>query len=96
MSKDSGMEIISVLHSCEDGWHKFTAPQIPGLYMIVELSELKAAYLDLPKAIAQLIFIDTGKRVTVTPEKSYDEYVKTLPELHLPVVSHYSINLKAA
>jgi hypothetical protein len=95
MSDDSTLRFISVLHTCEDGWHKFIAPQIPGLYMTVESSELEAAYRDLPKAIERLIFVDTGRHVTITPEKSYDEYLKTLPESHQPLVSHYSVGIAA-
>jgi hypothetical protein len=67
--EDAEVEIITVLHKCENGWHEFTSPQIPGLFMVVEQTDLAAAWRDLPRAIEKLIFVDTGDRVTVMPEK---------------------------
>ncbi len=90
------MEMITVMHAHEDGWHEFTSPQIPGLYMIVESHDLGGAYEDLPRAIEELIFFDTGRRVVVKPEKTFSEYLITLPASHRPVVRHYSVEQLAA
>jgi hypothetical protein len=90
------VEFITVLHECEEGWHKFTSLEIPGLYMVVPQDDLKAAYADIPRAIEALIFADTGKRVTVRPQGTYSEYLKSLPESHRPIPSHYSVEFKSA
>jgi hypothetical protein len=88
--------IISVVHEYEDGWHKFTSLEVPGLYMVVGSHDLEAAYDDLPRAIELLIFMDTGKHVSVRPEKTYREYVGNLPQSHRPTVRHYSVEPQAA
>ena len=90
------MEIITVLHECADGWHTFTSPEVPGFYMIVEESDLQGAYEDIPHAIEALIFADSGKRVNVRPQKTYDEYLATLPLSQAAITRHYSVELQAA
>jgi hypothetical protein len=90
------MEIITVLHEAEDEWHKFTSLEIPGLYMVVRQDDLEAAYKDIPRAIEELILADTGKRVSVHPQKTYGEYLTTLPQSHHPVPRHYSVERAAA
>jgi hypothetical protein len=94
--KSADVEIVTVLHESEDRWHKFTSLEIPGLYMVVPQRDLKAAYDDLPRAIEALIFADSGKRVSVRPQKTYKEYLDTLPESHQPIPRHYSIERRAA
>ncbi len=92
----AAVAIIDVMHVHEDGWHKFTSSQIPGLYLIVESRDLEQAYDDIPRAIEELIFVDSGKRVTVRPEKTYSDYYKTLPDSHRPIIRHYSVEPLAA
>jgi hypothetical protein len=66
---EDAMQIISVAHESKDGWHKFTSPEMPGLYIVAAPDNLEAAYEDIPRAIEELIFADTGRRVTVQLEK---------------------------
>ena len=40
--------IINVLHECEEGFHEFTSPQIPGFYLVVDQDDLKAGFEDIP------------------------------------------------
>jgi hypothetical protein len=90
------VEIVTVLHECQEGWHKFTSLEIPGLYMVVPQNDLEAAYDDLPRAIAELIFADSGVRVSVRPQKTYSEHLDSLPESQHPIPRHYSVERKAA
>jgi hypothetical protein len=90
------VEIITVLHEREDGWHKFTSPEIPGFYMIVEPSDLGGAYDDIPRAIEALILADSGAHVSIRPEKTFSEYLASLPTSHQPATRHYSVERRAA
>ena len=91
------MEIVDVIHDCKDGWHKFTSPQIPGLYIVAAADDLEEAYADIPRAIAELIFADRGRRPVVRAESSYAEYLKTLPASRRPSeIRHYSVEFLAA
>jgi hypothetical protein len=92
----SDVEIVTVIHDFEDGWHKFTSLELPGFYMIVPQDDLEAAYEDIPRAIEELIFADIGNRVVVRSQKTYSEYLDSLPESHHPTPSHYSIERRAA
>ena len=69
---DESVGIIDVIHSTQGVWHKFTSPQIPGLYMVVAGSDLERAYADIPKAIAELIFNDAGRRPVVQHQMRLD------------------------
>jgi hypothetical protein len=93
---DVVVEIITVLHTREDGWHKFTSLEIPGLYMVVPPHDLEAAIEDLPRAIEALILSDIGRRVVVRPQTTYSGYLSSPPDSHHPVPRHYSVEPKAA
>jgi hypothetical protein len=88
--------IIDVIHECSEGWHKFTSPQVPGFYLVAERDDLERAYEDIPRSIEALIFHDRKERVTVRPEKTYSDYVASLPEAHEPAIRHYSVEKRAA
>jgi hypothetical protein len=96
LRKSVTVEIVTVLHEREDGWHKFTSLEIPGFYMVVRQHDLEAAYKDIPRAIEALIFADSGKRVCVHPQTTYVDYLKTLPDSHHPIPRHYSVERLAA
>lgn len=87
--------IIDVRHECVNGWHEFTSPQIPGLYIVAEQNDLEAAYEDIPIVIAQLIEADTGKKVSIKREPSYEEYLEGLPWSFRPSM-FYSVEKIAA
>ena len=65
------MEIITVIEENEAGWRKLTSPEMPGLYMLVPEHDVETAYEDLPRAIAELIFVDSGARVSVRAQQTY-------------------------
>lgn len=88
--------IIDVIHELKDGWHKFTSPQIPGFYLVAEQNDLERAYDDIPRSIEALILHDRHERVTVRPEKTYADYLATLPQSHRPAIRHYSVEKIAA
>ncbi len=88
--------IIEVKHEVSNGWHEFTSPQVPGLYIVAEMDDLEAAYEDVPMVIAQLIEADFGLKVVVEREPSYSEYLDGLPEAFKPSIRHYSVEKIAA
>lgn len=71
---------IDVEHACEDGYHEFTSPQVPGFYIVS--NDLEVAYADIPAALAALLEADFGGSFTVKPEIPFDQYVRSLPESH--------------
>lgn len=87
--------IIDVRHECVNGWHEFTSPQVPGLYIVAEQNDLEAAYADIPEVLALIIEADTGKKVTIKREPSYEEYLAGLPYEFRPNI-YYSIEKMAA
>lgn len=89
-------EIINVLHECEDGFHEFTCPQVPGFYIVVRQDDLEAGFEDVPNVIRELIWADHGIRVSVTHAESYSEYLDKLPDSHKPSIRSYIIEKLAA
>jgi len=87
--------IIDVMHECADGWHTFTSPQVPGLFLTAEMAQLEEIYAEIPTAIAALAKADFGKDVKAELVKSYSDYAAGLPETHQPV-THYEIRDLAA
>lgn len=88
--------IIDVIHELNGSWHKFTSPQVPGFYLVAEQNDLERAYDDIPRSIEALILHDRQERVSVRPEKTYSEYLASLPETHKPAIRHYSVEKIAA
>jgi hypothetical protein len=41
--------IISVRHKYDDGWHTFTSPQVPGLYLVGKTEDLEGLYAAIPR-----------------------------------------------
>ena len=96
--KDNQSEIapiIDVIHEFAGGWHTFTSPQIPGLYIVTSKENLEDAYTDIPVAIEMLIEADTGKAVEVLMRPEYQEYRATLPAHMCPDVRHYEVRQAA-
>lgn len=90
------MEMITVLYECDDGWHKFTSPELPGLYMIVPPDDIAAACADLPSAIEALIYADTGTCVEVRPQRTFAAYVGERKDDNRLIPQYYSIERRAA
>jgi hypothetical protein len=89
--------IIDVSHTCSDGWHEFTSPQIPGLFLTAPRDDLPTVFEEIPVIIAELIKGDTGFAYSVKAEQSYDDYVARLPEEYRPTtIRHYSVEKLAA
>ena len=84
--------IITVFHEIgDDGWHKFTSLQVEGLLLAVEEKNLKTAYNEIPAILEQLIEIETGRTVTVRPQKTFAEHMEEAQSLR-----HYSVEVKDA
>jgi hypothetical protein len=91
---DEDIQIIDVTHACVNDWHKFRSPQVPGFYLVACKDDLEEAYLDIPELLGALIEADHGKRVKLTPQKTYDEYLASLPREYQPT-RHYSVQRAA-
>ncbi len=89
-------EIVDVRHVCTDGYHKFTSPQVPGLYLIAEQEHLEEVYAEIPQVIAAIINADFKSDVQVTIQKSYAAYENELPPEFKPEFSHYSVVKRVA
>jgi len=88
--------IITVQHTCANGWHEFICPQVPGFYLISEETDLETAYSEVPEGIAEIVSSDEGFPVTVKLQETYSEYLARLPEGFRPSMRHYSIEKQAA
>jgi hypothetical protein len=90
--------IIDVDHDCQDGWHEFTSPQVPGLYVVYEakdIKDLETAYYDISTVIEALIYADYAVPVKVRPEKTFEQYHAGLPDTHR-ARRHYFVERVAA
>lgn len=85
------MEIITVIEESEAGWRKLTSPEMPGLYVLVPEHDVAAAYEDLPYAIEELIFVESGTRVSVRARQTYCHGTSVRPSTR-----HYSVERLAA
>lgn len=63
---------ISVRRASRDGWFVYTSEAIPGLY--IASKDDRAAYNDVPKAIAQLFKLDWNANVSVSHKVGYDDF----------------------
>ena len=88
--------IISVKHECADGWHTFTSPQVPGLYLVGRDDDLEGIYQAIPDAIARLALADFGVKVVVRQEKTFSSCVEGLPNKNRAEIAHYSVVPRAA
>jgi hypothetical protein len=66
---------------------------MPGLFMLVPEHDVEAAYEDLPRAIEELIFVDSGKRVSVRAQQTYCH--DAVSSGH-PPTRHFSVERMAA
>lgn len=66
--------VITVFHEADRGRHKFTSPQIVGLFIVVDEKDLETAYNELPSTLEELIRMETGRPVRVEAEEAYSEY----------------------
>lgn len=90
------MPIIDVVYENVEGYHRFTSPQIPGLYVIVEPKDFEAGLDDVPEAI-RILIEDKGKnKVAVHRVPTFDSFIKRMPEKRRPHIFHYSVETIAA
>lgn len=88
--------IIDVQHECENGWHVFTSPHVPGLFLTGQQDDLEELYDEIPHVICALARADFGQDVVVEPVQTYLQYVEGLPDGFKPGVKHFSIQKIAA
>jgi hypothetical protein len=84
----SAMPIVDVVYEDVEGWHRFTSPHIPGLYVIVEPDQYWMGYEDVPRVIEMLASGD-DKKVAVRA-------VDRPPGNAKPKILHYSVESLAS
>lgn len=79
------MDIVTVFHMNGGAWHKFTSPQVPGLYVVVDTGAVESAVKEIPGALEKLIGDSTGHAVRVKPENTF------AADLVSKSLCHYSV-----
>lgn len=82
-----------------DGWHVFTADELPGLY--VASQDAETAYNDVAPSIEMLLLLDEGVECTIRPELPFSAFVSMLRHTDQPAhrfltEQRYAILPKAA
>jgi len=89
--------IVGVAHEVDDGWHTFTSPQVPGLYMIGKSEDLEELYASVPKVIEELARADFGLIVKVTQRETFSSYIERMNKKFAALeLIHYSVTSEAA
>lgn len=63
--------ILSVFHQHETGWHTYTSPQLPGLFLTGPDADAPALCDALPSTIGALIEAADQRAVSILPAESY-------------------------
>lgn len=86
--------ILSVFHQHETGWHTFTSPQLPGLFLCGPDADAPALSDALPSTICALIEAADQRAVLIRRAESYRSHaapghnsVKARDVLHFLVTS---------
>jgi hypothetical protein len=66
---------VCVKYQHRDGWHVFTSPDMPGLY--IASKEPRAAYEDVPIAVKRLIELDFNCTCDVIRPEPFDSFAQT-------------------
>jgi len=90
-TKSTPAPVVDVVHEVVDGWHRFTSPQVPGLYIIVGANDYVAGLNDVPHAIELLIEGDYGRKVAVKQTGTFAAYTDRMPADMRPTIFHYVI-----
>lgn len=84
-------DIVDVWHHRTDGYHKFTSPQVPGLYMIGEDKDVDEIFEEIPILIAALVKADFGFEVSVSREGTCALYREITEHMPGPAILHFSV-----
>ena len=84
-------EIVDVWHHRSDGYHKFTSPHVPGLYLVTETKDLSDVYQEIPTIISALVKADFGYDVTVSREATCSIYHEITDHMAGPTILHFSL-----
>ena len=63
--------ILSVIHQHETGWHTYTSPQLPGLFLTGPEEDARALSDALPSTICALIEAADQRAVSIRQAESY-------------------------
>lgn len=88
-------DIVDVWHHRSDGYHKFTSPHVPGLYMVTETKDLTEVYQEIPTVIAALVKADFGFDVAVSREGTCALYHEITDHMPGPTILHFSVSRSA-
>lgn len=66
---------VRVTYKHVDGWHVFTSPDLPGLY--IASNDPEKAFRDVSKGIEALLKADEGIECVCVPEMSLAEFLRT-------------------
>lgn len=73
---DEYVTTVRVHYKHQAGWHVFTSPDVPGLY--VTSQNPVVAYDDVPVALKALMDMDYSCEWEVTRAESYEEFVRRI------------------
>jgi hypothetical protein len=85
------MPVVAVVYENVEGYHRFTSPQVPGLFVIVEPADYKVGLDDVPAALGMLIESDTGGKVSVRQIETFSEYTDRMPDDAKPTIFHFVV-----
>ncbi len=84
-------DIVDVWHQHSDGYHKFTSPHVPGLYLVTEAKDLAEVEQEIPVVIAALVKADFGYDVAVSRETTCSLYHEITDHMSGPNILHFSV-----
>lgn len=84
-------DILDVWHHRSDGYHKFTSPHVPGLYLVAEGRDLQEVYQEIPNVIAAIVKADFGHDVAVARENTCSLYHEVTDHMPGPTILHFSM-----
>jgi hypothetical protein len=85
---DNMITAVNVKYQHRDGWHIFTSPEIPGLY--IASKDPRSAYEDVPVAVKRLIELDLQCHCEVVRAAPFDSFahaeLRRVPEGNGPLL----------
>jgi len=83
--------ILSVFHEHVAGWHTFTSPQMPGLFLTGPDEDFNALCDALPSTINALIEAEGRRPVSIQAAESYHNNVTEAAKADRQKVLHFMI-----
>lgn len=83
--------ILSVFHQLETGWHTYTSPQLPGLFLAGPDEDARALSDALPSTICALIEAADRRAVSIRRVESYRSRFTTNRDIAARDVLHFFV-----